>query len=238
MTTTFAEAYGRGDFRLGGRHLIEASAGTGKTYSIQNVFARLLVEAAWRGEPWRVGEILVVTFTKAATQELRDRLRSVLEGLRRDLDALGDAGTGEVARQEAEENVKSRLGTGPAEWGDEEERGRRVRLARWAADDALREFDTASISTIHGFCERTRRRHAIETGADVRAELGKDDAEALGELCGAWVRTHLEEASRLGLTKEGLAETYAKALAERHDVRFDERPGDGAGADPGIRACL
>ena len=228
-TGIFADAYGRADFPLGGRHLIEASAGTGKTYSIQNVFARLLVDAAWRGEPLRVGEILVVTFTNAATQELKDRLRGVLEGLRAALDDLDAAD--EKKRRAAEEELARRLGTGPGQWEDRE---RRVRLARWEADDALKEFDTAAISTIHGFCERTRRRHAFETGAALDAELDETDARVVADLCAAWVRGHLDEARAAGLTAELLAGRYIGPLLQRHDVAFDER----GGGDPGAETAL
>ena len=64
------------DFRnveLEGSNIIEASAGTGKTYSIAGIFLRLVLE---RDMP--VDRILVVTFTDAATSELRDRIRQRL----------------------------------------------------------------------------------------------------------------------------------------------------------------
>jgi len=55
---------------LKGLNLIEASAGTGKTYAISNIYLQLLVEGHLSAE-----EILVVTFTKAATEELKGRVR-------------------------------------------------------------------------------------------------------------------------------------------------------------------
>ena len=58
---------------LAGKNLIEASAGTGKTYTIAGIFVRLVVEKRIPPE-----EILVVTFTKAATEELKDRIRKRL----------------------------------------------------------------------------------------------------------------------------------------------------------------
>ena len=58
---------------LTGVHLIEASAGTGKTYSITGLYVRLLLEAQLRPE-----EILVVTYTEAACKELRDAIRTRL----------------------------------------------------------------------------------------------------------------------------------------------------------------
>jgi exodeoxyribonuclease V beta subunit len=58
---------------LEGINLIEASAGTGKTYTIEGLFLRLILE-----KQFRVDQILVVTFTIAATEELRDRIRTKL----------------------------------------------------------------------------------------------------------------------------------------------------------------
>jgi len=58
---------------LAGINLIEASAGTGKTTAITDLYVRLILESEWR-----VPHILVVTFTKAATAELRDRVRTRL----------------------------------------------------------------------------------------------------------------------------------------------------------------
>src|SRR5690606_31777687 len=59
---------------LDGLHLIEASAGTGKTFTLATLVTRLVVE---RG--LRIGQVLAVTFTEAATQELRSRIRERLE---------------------------------------------------------------------------------------------------------------------------------------------------------------
>ena len=67
--------------QLDGPLLVEASAGTGKTYNIQNVFLRLILE---RG--WTIQQILVVTFTNAATRELREQLRRALLECSRGLD--------------------------------------------------------------------------------------------------------------------------------------------------------
>ena len=63
-----------------GHSLIEASAGTGKTYTISQLVLRLLLEThnGLKDRPLLIDEILVVTFTKAATQELKDRIRSNL----------------------------------------------------------------------------------------------------------------------------------------------------------------
>ncbi|MBF3233910.1 UvrD-helicase domain-containing protein, partial [Pseudomonas aeruginosa] len=69
------------DFPLHGSRLIEASAGTGKTFTIALLYVRLVLDHGGEnafGRPLSPPEILVVTFTDAATQELRERIRSRL----------------------------------------------------------------------------------------------------------------------------------------------------------------
>ncbi|MCB1694529.1 MAG: UvrD-helicase domain-containing protein, partial [Pseudomonadales bacterium] len=76
-----------------GRHLVEASAGTGKTYTITTLFVRLVVERELEAR-----QILVVTFTKAAAAELRDRIRTRLREAIAVLDGCtGDPVLAEVA---------------------------------------------------------------------------------------------------------------------------------------------
>ena len=132
--------------------LLEASAGTGKTYSIAHLFVRLVVE---RGMP--VDRILVVTFTEAATAELRDRVRLRLRDAERAL------------RSELQPENDRALAAWVAS-----------RAATRAADaDALRaallDFDRAAISTIHGFCRRLLLRNAFESGTPFGLELGGED---------------------------------------------------------------
>jgi exodeoxyribonuclease V beta subunit len=131
---------------LVGRHLIEASAGTGKTWTITTLFVRLVVEAALR-----VDGILVVTFTRAATAELRDRIRQRLQ------EALKAVGGEEV------DPVMDALARS---WPAEEARDR-LRAA-------IEDFDLAAISTIHGFCQRALRDSAFESASGFDLELVED----------------------------------------------------------------
>ena len=134
---------------LQGVRLIEASAGTGKTFTLATLVTRLVVE-----QRLGVGQVLAVTFTEAATQELRTRVRERLEraaGLARDPAAAvpgdaADALTGEI--------VARHLATGA------ESRAQLARRLRQAALDT----DLAAIFTIHGFCARVLRDHALESG--------------------------------------------------------------------------
>jgi exodeoxyribonuclease V beta subunit len=149
---------------LGGTALIEASAGTGKTYTLTTLYLRLLVE-----EDLRPGEILVVTYTTAATAELRERVRARIQQAIRagEADARPAGGTegepsdGSGAADEAALRELAGIARRRAQ-----QTGRPDALRR-----ALREFDEAAIFTIHGFCQRTLREHAFESGAAFDAEL-------------------------------------------------------------------
>jgi exodeoxyribonuclease V beta subunit len=127
--------------------LLEASAGTGKTFSIENLYVRLLIE-----EPVRiVEEILVVTFTKAATKELKSRIRKKISASLK----IIKEGNGE----EAPDYLAALLEK------DEKE----IKQARRRLEAALASFDLSKILTIHGFCERTLRDHRFVFDAESRS---------------------------------------------------------------------
>jgi exodeoxyribonuclease V beta subunit len=114
--------------------VLEASAGTGKTYSIAALAARYVAE----GTP--LDKLLLVTFTRMATGELRDRVRERLVSAERGLER---ALAGELPSGPRDE-VLELLADGPEEVVAE----RRARLAR-----AVSDFDSATIATTHGFCQ-------------------------------------------------------------------------------------
>ena len=120
--------------------LLEASAGTGKTYALARIFLRLVAE-----EGVEVGKILTVTFTSAATEELCDRIRSLL------VEAYETLVNDPKPKEEA---VIKRLRT--LEEVPIEECIRRIRLAIVC-------FDEAVVSTIHGFCNRVLSENSFET---------------------------------------------------------------------------
>jgi len=134
-----------------GTTLLEASAGTGKTFSIAHLVTRLVTEM-----DIGIGKILVVTFTNAATAELRDRIRNRL----RDADAA-------LAGAEPDDDVLTTFVAAAEATGDTDAYRRRLRLA-------LEGYDEAMIATIHGFCQRMLRENAFESGADFDAELVTD----------------------------------------------------------------
>ncbi|GAB3311324.1 UvrD-helicase domain-containing protein [Luteimonas notoginsengisoli] len=136
------------DLPLDGVRLVEASAGTGKTFTLATLVTRLVVE---RG--LRVGQVLAVTYTEAATQELRKRIR---ERLQLALE-LVDAPAGE--EENAEVALTRDILRAHRQRSGESEDALRRRLQR-----AVMEVDLAAIFTIHGFCARVLREHALESG--------------------------------------------------------------------------
>lgn len=153
---------------LHGCRLLEASAGTGKTYTLALLFLRLLLE---RG--LAVDQILVVTFTRAATGELRDRIR---RRLREALDALDH-------RIEPDDQLATLLAAIPPE-------DARQRLA-----DALVRMDEAAIHTIHGFCQRILQDHAFESGTPFALELLESEAALRREVIEDFWRNRFYPAS-------------------------------------------
>jgi exodeoxyribonuclease V beta subunit len=141
---------------LKGLNLIEASAGTGKTYAISNIYLQLLVEGNFNIE-----EILVVTFTKAATEELKGRIRG------RIMDAL-HALSGNNGADDFLEGFKANISN--------------REMAQRKLINALRSFDLAAIFTIHGFCLRMLHNHAFESASLFDTGLVEDQTEVLAEI--------------------------------------------------------
>lgn len=123
-----------------GVNLMEASAGTGKTYAIAMLVLRFVVE---QGIP--IDKVLVVTFTKVATEELKDRVRARLAEAKRAVEGHATGIDGNVL------NWLNGLELEPA-------------LIRQRLVAALLDIDQAGIFTIHGFCQRVLREHALESG--------------------------------------------------------------------------
>ena len=180
---------------LMGRTLVEASAGTGKTYAIANLFVRLLLE-----RKLSVSQILVVTFTEAATLELRDRIRS---RLREALAAFEPSERGERAPPEL-----CRLAERSA---NREQDAERLRLALYNADEA-------AIFTIHGFGHRVLVDRAFDTGVAFDAELVTDLLPLRDEIVFDFFHRELAEAAaplaRLVL-RSGLTPGGCRGLVDR-----------------------
>ncbi|WP_432476179.1 UvrD-helicase domain-containing protein [Nocardioides sp. GXQ0305] len=143
-----------------GTTLLEASAGTGKTWTIGALVTRFVAE----GEA-RLDEMLVVTFGRAASQELRERVRAQLVEAER---ALGDEGPGDVPS-----DLIQLLCSRP----EPERRAAHRRLV-----EALASFDAATIATTHQFCSMVLGSLGVAGDTDARARLVEDLDELLGEV--------------------------------------------------------
>jgi exodeoxyribonuclease V beta subunit len=155
-------------FPLQGSQLIEASAGTGKTFTISALYLRLILghgdESSGFGRELLPPQILVVTFTDAATKELRERIRTRLaEAARffRDETPAPDALIAELRDQ-----------FDAQQWP-----GCANRL-----DVAAQWMDEAAVSTIHSWCQRMLREHAFDSGSLFTQSLETDHSDLLGEV--------------------------------------------------------
>ncbi|MDI6725450.1 MAG: exodeoxyribonuclease V subunit beta [Smithellaceae bacterium] len=155
MTTNFDPL----NIPLEGTSLIEANAGAGKTWAITDLYLRLILEKNLSPR-----NILVVSFTVASTDELRDRIRRRLRKALRCFEgfAVDDPFLAELAKACEERGRK--------------EEGRQSILA------AISSFDEAAIYTIHGFCLRILTDYAFECGSAFEVEMVDDQDGLLDEI--------------------------------------------------------
>lgn len=151
---------------LQGINLVEASAGTGKTHTLTALYLRLLLEQALAPE-----SILVVTYTQAATAELRGRIRQRLLEARH---LLGGGTVDDAGLVTLMETVRDKS------------------VAEKRLDLAIAGFDQAAIFTIHGFCQRVLTEHAFETGQAFRVELVPDQSVRLQQIADDFWRCEME----------------------------------------------
>lgn len=144
---------------LAGRAVIEASAGTGKTFSLAGVVVRHVVDS-----DLEMSQLLVVTFTNDAAAELCQRVRAQLVEARRTLvEGCAPDAVPWLAVLLDDRDLRD------------------VRLAR--LDRAIATFDEATISTIHGFCQQSLRQIGQRAGLTIGAELGAADQRLVREVC-------------------------------------------------------
>lgn len=155
---------------LDGVHLIEASAGTGKTHNIVTLFLRLLLE-----KELDISRILVVTFTNAATEELRGRIRERLR-----------TAWAEVSAHAPKDPLTAHL------WHCLND-AQRIQVAQrlW---DAIRRMDEVAVFTIHGFCQRILQEFAFETAVPFSWDVMADDRDLYREAAADFWRNLMESA--------------------------------------------
>ncbi|MEW9809353.1 MAG: exodeoxyribonuclease V subunit beta [Candidatus Symbiodolus clandestinus] len=157
---------------LQGQHLIEASAGTGKTFTVVTIYLRLLLGLDKpERRPLRVDQILVVTFTEAATQELRERVRQRIRQLQylcnqnhslRDDDALKQL------------------------WATID----KPKVAASYLAAAERQMDEAAIMTIHAFCQRILIQQAIDARTFLNQQLVTQEQPLQQQVVADYWRRH------------------------------------------------
>ena len=158
--------------------LIEASAGTGKTYTIGSLYLRLLLKAGENNfsRPLNVEEILVVTFTEMATEELKKKIRE------RITDAI-DKLTAFAETQDKSAFKNDEFLTALSQDLDIFEAIHRLKLAE-------QNMDLAAIYTIHGFCRRMLMQYAFHSGIHFNLELIKDQSDLLVRFANEFWREH------------------------------------------------
>ncbi len=146
---------------LNGCHLIEASAGTGKTYNITRIYLRLLIERRLD-----VRNILVMTFTRAATEELRGRIAREIRDALQNWEQLiqADQFFAALGRQYTLNDVYPAL------------------------HNALLHLDEAAIFTIHSFCKRVLSQQAFSSGVAFNVQMEADTAEIELQAVRDWYR--------------------------------------------------
>lgn len=158
--------------------LIEASAGTGKTYTIGSLYLRLLLKAGENNfsRPLNVEEILVVTFTEMATEELKKKIRE------RITDAI-DKLTAFAETQDKSAFKNDEFLTALCDNLNIFEAIHRLKLAE-------QNMDLAAIYTIHGFCRRMLMQYAFHSGIHFNLELIKDQSDLLVRFANEFWREH------------------------------------------------
>ncbi|ORM38513.1 exodeoxyribonuclease V subunit beta [Francisella endosymbiont of Ornithodoros moubata] len=152
---------------LQGRHIIEASAGTGKTYNITDIYIRLLLE-----KQLLPSQILIMTFTKDATQEIIGRvegkIRGVLDDVSKDKQVKVSIAGQETLIQKGDENYKHLKKT-------------------------LLEIDEAAIFTIHGFCKKVLSEQAFASGIEMDVSMEVDTSNILQKVVEDFFRKNINK---------------------------------------------
>ena len=195
-----------------GTTVLEASAGTGKTYAVAALVARYVAE-----DVAKLDDLLVITFGRAASQELRDRVRTQLTEVER---ALADPGSADRSE---------RLIAHLLDADDEEIALRRRRIL-----DALASFDSATIATTHQFCQLVLRSLGVAGDTDGRAELVEDLSELVEEVVDdLYLARFANETQRPPFKRE---EALRLARAVVQDPHAQLTPAPEGAADEVVRA--
>ena len=198
-------------FPLSGTRLIEASAGTGKTYTIAALYVRLVLGHGLSGTLLLPPDILVVTFTDAATKELRERIRARLTQA---------AGYFRGKPLDSDDFLQRLRADYPAEqWS----------ACAYRLELAANWMDEAAVYTIHGWCNRMLQQHAFDSGSLFRQEVDTDDQELLNQVVRDYWRqffyplsaTACQAVYQLASTPDSLAHSLKPLLFETEALGLD-----------------
>jgi exodeoxyribonuclease V beta subunit len=176
-------------------YLLEASAGTGKTFSIENIVARLLIEDQ---PPIFLEQILVVTFTKAATSDLKTRIRQNIEKALRFFTILSE-------NEKIPDYIQAIIEKG--------EEG--IHEAVYKLKTALFSFDQAQIFTIHSFCSKMLREHIFE--GDIRIDSVVDEPTISNQEIIKVIRNFF----RTGLSEKNFSKNQLDILLKKHHSKIE-----------------
>ena len=208
---------------LHGSQLIEASAGTGKTFTIALLYVRLVLgHGQPDGSPLAAGllppNLLVVTFTEAATQELRERIRARLTQA---AEVFSDSAPAPTPDTELLVRLRDQGYPDRSQWP--ECRRKLLLAAEW--------MDEAAVATIHGWCHRMLGEHAFDSGSLFRLTLETDQSELLDDVVRDYWRTFfyplpatlMDEALNHWHTPADLRASLRPLLSEAADWPLPER---------------
>ena len=183
---------------LTGTHLIEASAGTGKTYNITRIYLRLLLE-----RELTVEEILLMTFTNDATQELKGRIDTFIRDALKNWQALCET-------DEFFKTISARV---------------KPEKVMFLLKRALLYLDEAAIFTIHGFCQRALTQHAFASGLPFNANMTTNSNELVLEATQDWYRKLAKKntegyllVEQFWSTPSNFVTNFNKAISHRSEI--------------------
>ena len=177
--------------------VLEASAGTGKTFTLAGLVTRYVAEGVAPLE-----EMLLITFSRSATQELRERIRGALQEALAALDEPEKAGTNQL--------LQYLVSADPAELAERKERLR----------DALAGFDAATIATIHQFCNHVLKSLGVAGDDDAGVELVESLADLVAEIVDdLYLRHFADSPVKPTLTREDALEMCLK-IADQPGIQL------------------
>ena len=193
----------RHDFCLGDKLLIEASAGTGKTFNIENIVLKLIVQGFKKSDDFQenlmadlvISEVLIVTFTELATAELCSRIRENIQGALNFVEnielnkELALSSSLELEMRPLEQYILQFIEFGYSVENNLQFSSEKRKILIQKLNHALYTFDEASICTIHSFCQKMLKEFSVDSNQLFNNEL-IDSAELIEKIVYKFIRQH------------------------------------------------